>query len=130
MSTSVSQAWRAAWLRRAVGLLRPVKTISYECYRAAALRGPLSANRFFRVPGEVGLKFIVHGNWSHARTTATMWNAKRFMQVEMTYIGAHVTGSAETDLRIHVGTVHINEPTAFMDDLTDFLNSSFKYTVS
>ena len=30
MSASVSQAWRAAWLRRAAGLLRPVKTISYE----------------------------------------------------------------------------------------------------
>ena len=67
MSASVSQAWRAAWLRRAVGLLRPVKTISYECYRAAALEGPLFANRVWLVKssgngvlGKMGKKLLMY----------------------------------------------------------------------
>ena len=67
MSASVSQAWRAAWLRRAAGLLRPVKTISYECYRAAALHGPLFANRVWLVKssgngalGKMGKKLLMY----------------------------------------------------------------------
>ena len=67
MSASVSQAWRAAWLRRAAGLLRPVKTISYECYRAAALQGPLFANRVWLVKssgngalGKMGKKLLMY----------------------------------------------------------------------
>ncbi len=67
MSATVSQAWRAAWLRRATGLLRPVKTISYECYRAAALEGPLFAHRVWLVKssgngvlGKMGKKLLMY----------------------------------------------------------------------
>ena len=48
------------------------------------------------------------------------------MQVKVNYVDAHVTGSSDSDQRIHVGAVHVDEAAGVMDDLTNLLDVSFK----
>ncbi len=44
----------------------------------------------------------------------------------MTDICANVTRATEADLCVHVGTVHVDESTAFVDDLTHALHGIFE----
>jgi hypothetical protein len=45
---------------------------------------------------------------AHAGTAATVWDAECLMQVQVAYIAAEVTGSAEADHRIHVGAIEVD----------------------
>jgi len=66
---------------------------------------------------------------SHTRSTAAVRDAKRFVQIKMTDVRAHVTGATKPDLRVHVRTIHVNLPTVLMDDLANLLDRLFKHTV-
>ena len=55
-------------------------------------------------------------NWAHSRTTSTVWNGKCFVQVEVTHIGSDVTWIGKPYLSVHVGTIHINLTSIFVND--------------
>ena len=55
-----------------------------------------------------------------------MRRRESFVQIQMDYIDAHVTGSRDADQCIHVCAVHINQPTGIMNDAANPLNVLFK----
>src|SRR5688572_966110 len=79
--------------------------------------------------GEERREMTSDGDRPHARPTASMRNAECFVQVQMAHVCADVAGTAESHLRIHICTVHIDLPTVCMDDLTDASDIGFEYPV-
>ena len=70
-----------------------------------------------------------HADWADAGTAAAMWNAKRFVQIQMTHVRADIARPAEADLSVHVGAVHVNLTAAAVHDLANFANRCFENTV-
>ena len=60
---------------------------------------------------------------------AAMWDAKRFVQIQVANIRADVTRPAKADLRVHVRAVHVDLAAVFMHDLADFPDSGFEDAV-
>ena len=54
---------------------------------------------------------------SHARPAAAVRNAEGLVQVQVADVGADLGRTAEPDLRIHVGAVHVHLAAAGVDDL-------------
>ena len=48
-----------------------------------------------------------------------MWDGERLVQIEMADIGAECTRLRESNLRVHVRAVHVDEPTRRMHRVTD-----------
>src|SRR5438067_9645869 len=65
-----------------------------------------------------------------AGAAASVWNAKRFVEIEMANVGADVAGTAETDLRVHVCAVHVNLAAMRMNDFANLADRGLKYAVS
>ena len=57
-------------------------------------------------------------------------DAKGFVKIEMANIGPDVAGTAKADLGIHIGPVHIDLATRFMDERADFSDGRFKDSMS
>ena len=74
-------------------------------------------------------KMFRHTNRANARTTATMWNAKCFMQIQMAHIRANFTGTRQANLRVHVGAIHVDLTTMFVNNVAQFLNAILKNSV-
>ena len=70
-----------------------------------------------------------HADWSDARAAAAVWNAKRFVQIEMANIGAVIARPAKTALRVHIRAVHVNLTAVFVHDLANFANGRFENAV-
>jgi hypothetical protein len=66
---------------------------------------------------------------SHTRTAAAVWNAKGFVQVQVANVGTVITGSTETDLRVHVCAVHVNLAAMRMNNPANFANGRLEYAV-
>ena len=66
---------------------------------------------------------------AHPRATATVRNAKRFVQIEMTHIGANICRTTEPNKRVQIRTVHVNLPTRTMNNIAYFANLFLKHTV-
>ena len=66
---------------------------------------------------------------SHARTATAVRNAKSLVQIEMANIRADIARSAEADLRIHVGAVHVNLTTMRVHDFANLADGGFENTV-
>ena len=58
-----------------------------------------------------------------ARAAASMRDAEGFVEIQVADIGSEIAGAAETDLGVHVGTVHVNLASGAVDDLADVANA-------
>lgn len=76
------------------------------------------------------LKWTLHSDRSHSRSTTTVGNAERLVKVQVRNIWTKITRPAKSNLGVHIGSVHVNLPTSLMDHITNFGNFLFKYTVS
>jgi hypothetical protein len=75
-----------------------------------------------RVAGEVRSKMLLNSDRANTGTTTAVGNTEGLVEVEMTDISTNVTGAAETNLSVHVGTVHIDKTAMLVDKITDLLN--------
>ena len=69
-------------------------------------------------------------DWPHAGATASMRNAKCFVQVDVANVSAEFARPAQTHLSVQVGTVHIHLPAVLVDDRADLFDRLFEYAVS
>jgi len=67
-------------------------------------------------------KVLPHADWADARATATVWDAEGLVQVQVADVGTDDARRCETQLRIHVGTIHVDLTTILVDDLANLLN--------
>src|ERR1041385_5546565 len=67
---------------------------------------------------------------AHTGTTATVWNGKGFMKVEMANISAYQTRPSKPDLRIHVRPIHVTLPAILMNYICDLLYRFLIHTES
>ena len=65
-----------------------------------------------------------HTDRAHPGPAATVGNAERLVQVQVADVGADVAGTAETDLRVHVGAIHVDLAAVLVDDPADLLAPS------
>ena len=65
-----------------------------------------------------------------ARTAATMRDAEGFVEIQMANIGSKISGAAETNLRIHIRTVHVNLTTSSVDEIANIADAFLENTVS
>jgi hypothetical protein len=66
---------------------------------------------------------------SHAWSAAAVWDAKRLMQIQMANVRAVIAGATKANLRIHIGTVHVNLAAMRVNDVANFPNRGFKYAM-
>ena len=66
---------------------------------------------------------------ANAGPAAAVRNAKRFVQIEMTNVRAHVARPAKPDLRIHVRAIHVNLAAVRMNNLANFADGGFENAV-
>ena len=65
-----------------------------------------------------------------AWTAATMRDAEGFVEIQMANIGSEIAGAAETDLRIHIRTIHVNLTTSGVDEIANIADALLENTVS
>ena len=53
------------------------------------------------LPRQKRCKMFGYANWANAGTTAAVWNAKSFVQIQMTHVRADIARPAKADLRVH-----------------------------
>ena len=66
---------------------------------------------------------------AHPRTATTVRDAKRFVKIEMTHIGAKSCRPAEADKRVEIRAIHVDLPTCTMHNLAYLANLFFKHSV-
>ena len=59
-----------------------------------------------------------------------MWDTERFMQVHVQYIRTNFRRLHNTNLSVHISTVHIDLAAVLMDKITDITDTGFKDTMS
>ena len=60
-----------------------------------------------------------HPNGPHPGASSSVRNAERLVQVKVRHITSIVTRATQPHLCVHVGPIHIDLPTLFVDQLTD-----------
>ena len=80
------------------------------------------------VRGQEGTQVLADTNGSHARTTATVGDTEGLVEVQVAHIGANLTGRAETDLGVHVGTVHVDLATVLVHQAAGLLGTGLEHT--
>src|SRR5215831_11029138 len=63
---------------------------------------------------------------ANPRAAAPMRDAECFVQIQMAHVSTNVTGTAEANLSVHVGTVHVDLTAMGVNDVADFANGCFK----
>ena len=58
-----------------------------------------------------------------------MGNAKGLVQIEMAHVGAVITRPRQADLRIEIGPIQINLPTAAMHEVADGADLRLKHAM-
>ncbi len=66
---------------------------------------------------------------AHAGAAAAVGDAEGFVQIQVTDIGADVAGRGESDLRVHVGPVHVNLTAIVVNRGADVFDRCFENTV-
>lgn len=61
-------------------------------------------------------------NGSHARTAAAVRNCECFVKVEMADVSSKESWRGKADLSVHVGSVHIDLASVFVDNFTHFMD--------
>lgn len=75
-------------------------------------------------------KMLLESNGADTWTTSTMGNGKCLMEVQMTNICSNKTWGSETELSVHVCTVHVNLSSILMNSIANTLDILLEYTVS
>ncbi len=70
-----------------------------------------------------------YSDWTHARTTAAMGNAKCFVQVQVRNISAKFSGCGYTYQGIQVGSIYVYLSSMLVNDVTKLDDRFLKYTV-
>ena len=70
-----------------------------------------------------------HTDGANSGSTAAMWNAKGFVEIQVTNIGPNSTRRGESDLSVHVGTIHVNLSAVRMSQRTNFCNGLFEHAM-
>ena len=66
---------------------------------------------------------------SYTWAAAAVRDAKRFVQIQMTNIGAVIAGATKTDLRIQVCAVHVNLAAMRVNDIANFANRRLEHAM-
>src|SRR6185503_15171759 len=66
--------------------------------------------------------------WSRAWATAAVRSGKRFVEVEVNNVDAHVAGARDADECVHVGAVHVDEAAGFVNDVANLFDVPLKET--
>src|SRR4051812_27101925 len=61
-----------------------------------------------------------------ARAAAAMGDAKSFVEVEGTDVGAEIAGATKADLGVHVGAIHVDLSAVGMNDVADLADCGFE----
>ena len=67
-----------------------------------------------------------HADRAHAGAAAAVRDAESFVQVEMADVRPDIAGAAEGDLRVEIGTIHINLTAGRVHQITNFADTFFK----
>jgi hypothetical protein len=81
-----------------------------------------------RVAREIGGKVLLDSNRANTRATASVRDTEGLVEVQMADVSANITRAAETDLGVHVGTVHVDETTVLVDEIAHLLDLGLKDT--
>jgi hypothetical protein len=81
------------------------------------------------VAGQERCQMFGDADRTHARSAAAMRNRKSLVQVQMADIRTDVSRAGQADLRVHVGTIHVNLAAIGVDDAGDFVDAFFIDTV-
>ena len=81
-------------------------------------------------PREEWCQMFGDADRAHTGAAAAVGDAEGFVQVEVADIGADVAGSAQADLRVHVGAVHVDQAAVVVDDLAYFLDAFLEDAMS
>mmetsp|Transcript_23783 Transcript_23783/g.40563 ORF Transcript_23783/g.40563 Transcript_23783/m.40563 type:complete len:273 (-) Transcript_23783:332-1150(-) len=92
---------------------------------SAELSGSLGINR---MPWKEGCKMGSNANGSNTRSSTAVRDAECFVQVEMAHVGTDETRTSQTNLSIHVGTVHVHLPTGIVHHIDDLNNLLLEHT--
>src|ERR1700749_2575763 len=79
---------------------------------------------------QIGLQFFGYTDRPHAGTATAMRNGKSLVQIQVTDVGADQSRAGESNLSVHIGSVHIDQTAIIMDSLADILNAFFENSVS
>mmetsp|Transcript_706 Transcript_706/g.1466 ORF Transcript_706/g.1466 Transcript_706/m.1466 type:complete len:291 (+) Transcript_706:555-1427(+) len=78
------------------------------------------------VVGQVWCQVGLAADWAQTGATATMGNAEGLVQVQVAHISADYARRSETQLCIHVGTIHVDLATELVDGVADLLDVVLK----
>ncbi|MNT74366.1 hypothetical protein D3C72_2131790 [compost metagenome] len=71
-----------------------------------------------------------HTDWTNTRTTATVRNCKSLVKIQVTNVCPDIPRTCESNLRIHIRTVHINLPAVIVRQLCNFFDIRIEESVS
>src|SRR6266487_952440 len=74
------------------------------------------------------LKFFGTTTRTATWSTTTMRSRKRFMQIEVDNVDAHVARAGNPHQGVHVCSIHVHEPAGLVDDSANLLNVLLKKT--
>jgi hypothetical protein len=72
--------------------------------------------------GQIRCKMSGYGNRTHARTTASVWDSERLVEVEVAHISADDGRAGEAYLGVHVGPVHVDLAPVLVHNVADLLD--------
>src|SRR5579884_3136972 len=78
---------------------------------------------------KIGRQVFGYADWTDTRPAAAVRDAKCFVQIQMADIRAVVARATETDLRIHVGAIHVTLPAVRVHDVADFADGRLEDAV-
>jgi hypothetical protein len=81
-----------------------------------------------RMTREVRGKVRLDSDRANTGATTTVGNTEGLVEVKMADISADVTRTAEADLGVHVGTVHVDEAAMLVDEVADLLDLGLEDT--
>lgn len=81
-----------------------------------------------RVAREIGGKVLLDSDRTNTRATTTVGDTEGLVEVQMADISTDVTRAAETDLGVHVGTVHVDETTVLVNKVAHLLDLGLENT--
>ena len=89
----------------------------------------LAAHFDLAVLGQEVEQFGTDCDGTDTGAAAAVRTCKGLVKVEVAHIGTHVSWAGQTNLGVHIGTVHVDETTGTVDDIHNFQNTFFESTV-
>ncbi|MNE55481.1 hypothetical protein D3C80_1503170 [compost metagenome] len=81
------------------------------------------------MPRQIGREMGLNSNRADSWATASMRNAESFMQIQVRYVTAKLTGCTQPDHGIHVRTINVNLTSVRVHDVADLTDAFFKNAV-